>query len=178
MARSTAKRTVKKTARTSARKTAARRPAAAAQPRPRTLTPYLAVNDAAAAIEFYKKAFGAKELSRQPAGDKIMHAALQIGDSPFFLSDIFPDSDLSDPTRVGASVNLHLDLKDADKLWKTAVANGAKVSMPLDDMFWGQRYGKLVDPFGHNWALAARSKLSKAELEKKREQAMRQFGNA
>jgi uncharacterized glyoxalase superfamily protein PhnB len=175
------KRPAKKTAKTSARKTAPKRPAkaaAAAPPRPRTLTPYLAVSDAAAAIEWYKKAFGAKEVTRQPAGDKIMHAALRIGDSDLYLADIFPGSDLADPSRVGASVNLHLELKDADKVWQTAVTNGAKVSMPLDDMFWGQRYGKLVDPFGHNWALSSKSKLSKAELEKKREQAMREMGGA
>ncbi len=183
------KTTAKKPAKTTARraKPAAKKAARRSTPRNevanqlRTLTPYLAVNDAAGALDWYKKAFGAKEVSRQPApgpGNKLMHAHLRIGDSNLFLSDIFPGSDAVDPAKAGASVNLHLWHKDVDKLWKGAIANGAKVTMPLDDMFWGDRYGKIVDPYGHSWALSYRSKLSKAELERKREEAMKSFGAA
>lgn len=148
-----------------------------AAPHPsRTVTPYLSVGDAAGAIAWYKLAFGAKEVDRQPApGGKVMHAHLRIGDSDVFLSDIFPGSDLNDPARVGASVSLHVWSRNVDKLWKGAVDNGAKVTMPLDDQFWGDRYGKLVDPHGHSWSLGWKSKLPKAELDRKREAAMQQF---
>jgi uncharacterized glyoxalase superfamily protein PhnB len=182
------KTTAKKSARKTTAKTARRAPAKkasrkAATPRNgtvnqlRTVTPYLAVNDAAGAIAWYKKAFGAKEIDRQPApGNKLMHAHLKIGDSDVFLSDIFPGSDSVDPTKTGPSVNLHVWSRNVDKLWAGATANGAKVTMPIDDMFWGDRYGKLIDPYGHSWALSYRSKLSRAELEKKREEAMKSFG--
>lgn len=151
--------------------------AAPAEPKPQTLTPYLAVNDAAGAIEWYKKVFGAKEFSRQPSPDgKIMHAGLVIGDSQVLLSDIFPGSDLADPTRAGASVNLHVWSPKADKFWANATSNGAKVTMPLADQFWGDRYGKFVDPYGHNWAVSTKSKLSKAQLEKLRVEQMKQWG--
>lgn len=143
----------------------------------RTLTPYLAVNDAAGAIDWYKKAFSAKEIDRQPApGNKLMHAHLKIGDSDLFLSDIFPDSDVVDPSRAGASVTIHVWTKNVEKFWQNAVANGAKVTMPIDDMFWGDRYGQVADPFGHRWSLSYKSKLPKAVLEAKRVEAMKQFG--
>ena len=150
---------------------------AATPPAPgRVLTPYLAVDGAAGAIEWYKKTFGAKEVGRQAAGDKLMHAHLRIGDSDLFLSDVFPGADVRDPARAGASVTLHLWSRNADKWWQNAVANGAKVTMPMDDQFWGDRYGKLTDPFGHSWSLAWKSRLSKAELEQKRVEAMKAFG--
>jgi uncharacterized glyoxalase superfamily protein PhnB len=177
----TARKSAKKAAKTVARK--ASKPAAKKAARPatlapeiRTVTPYLSQGNAAEAIEWYKKAFGAKEIDRQtvPPG-KVMHCALKLGDSQFFLSDIFPGSDSRDPRDMGPSVNLHIWHKDADKLWANAVANGAKVTMPMDDMFWGDRYGRLIDPFGHSWALSCKSKLSKAQLEQKRVEAMKGF---
>lgn len=142
-----------------------------------TLAPYLAVRDATAAIAWYKKVFGAKEAYQMgaPGGGKVMHAHLRIGDSDLFLADIFPGSDLKDASVVGPSFSLHLEHRNIDKFWASAVENGATVVMPLDDQFWGDRYGKLLDPFGHCWSLAWKSKLSKAELEKKREQAMKEF---
>jgi uncharacterized glyoxalase superfamily protein PhnB len=173
------KKTVKKTARRAPAKKASRAPRNGTVNQLRTVTPYLAVNDATGAVAWYKKALGAKEIDRQPApgpGNKLMHAHLKIGDSDLFLSDIFPGSDSVDPTKTGPSVNLHVWSKNVDKLWSSAIANGAKVTMPIDDMFWGDRYGKLIDPYGHSWALSYRSKLSKAELEKKREEAMKGFG--
>lgn len=166
------------TGRTARKATAARKPRrAAARPSLRTLTPYLPVNGAAQAIDWYRKAFGAKEVARQSGPDgKVMHAHLRIGDSDLFLSDIFPGADVQDAARVGPTATVHLWSRNVDKLWQAAVQNGAKATMPLDDQFWGDRYGKLVDPFGHSWSLAWKSKLPKAELERKREEAMKQFG--
>lgn len=167
---------VKKTKKPAARKTPARKDPNASPPPARTITPYLAVGDAASAINWYKNVFGAKPITVQPApGNKIMHAALRIGDSELFLSDIFPGADLNDPSRVGASTSIHVWSKNAETWWQNAVRNGAKVSMPMDDQFWGDKYGKLVDPFGHSWSLGWRSKLSKAELERKRQAAMADF---
>lgn len=161
-----------------ARKTGAKKPAAtAAELKPRTVTAYLAVNDAAGAIDWYKKVFGAKESAkREMMGPKVMHATLRIGDSDFHLSDIFPGSDLSDPTRSGASVSMQVYNKNVDKLWQNALANGAKVTMPIDNMFWGDRYGKFVDPFGHSWALIYKAKMSKAEIAAKTAEAMKMMG--
>jgi len=133
----------------------ARSSSAMPRERPRMVTPYLAVGDAAQAIEWYKRAFGAKEVNRQlePTG-KVMHASLKIGDSLVMLSDIFPGSEMRDPRAVGPSVNLHIYSKQIDKIFKSATAAGAKVTMPLEDQFWGDRYGKLEDPFGHHWSVA------------------------
>ena len=176
----------KRSTKTKARKTTnatrkatrpAARKAAAAPPTPHTVTPYLAVNDAAAEIEWIKRVFGAKERSRQMAGpDKIMHAALTIGDSDIFLADIFPGSDIQDPSRVGASVTIHVYHKDINKFWERAIANGAKVTMPIGNMFWGDRYGQFRDPSGHAWALNYPAKMTAAEKEKKRVEAMAQMG--
>ena len=141
-----------------------------------TLSPYLAVNDAARAIDWYRTAFGAKKVYVQQAGGKVMHAHLRIGDSDLFLADIFHGADLQDASRVGASTSMHLWSRNADKWWSAAVANGAKVSLPYEDQFWGDKYGKLIDPFGHNWAIAWKSKLSPKELEALRVKAMSQFG--
>jgi len=145
--------------------------------RPNTVTPYLAVADAANAINWYKKAFGAKEIIRQlePTG-KIMHASLKIGGSVVMLSDIFPGSEMKDPRDSGPSVNLHIYSKDVDRIWKKAVEAGAKVTMPLEDQFWGDRYGKLADPYGHSWGFSWKATMTKAEMEKKREEAMKSMG--
>jgi uncharacterized glyoxalase superfamily protein PhnB len=123
-----------------------------------TLTPHLIIKGAAEAIEFYKRAFGAKELSRMPfAGQdgqvKLGHAALLIGDSRLFLADEFPEYGGVGPGPT-SPVTLHLYVTDVDAAFARAVEAGAKVTMPLDNMFWGDRYGKLVDPFGHHWSIA------------------------
>jgi PhnB protein len=122
----------------------------------RTVTPYLIVSDANKAIDFYKRAFGAKEITRMdgPQG-KISHAELKIGDSMIMLSDEMPGSSTRSPQSLGGTTAaVVLYLADVDSVFKQATSAGAKVEMPLADMFWGDRYGKLVDPFGHSWSLA------------------------
>jgi uncharacterized glyoxalase superfamily protein PhnB len=124
-----------------------------------TITAALTLSNAVEAIEFYKRAFGAVELARAPApdGKKIWHAELQIGDSRLMLADEFPEMDpgsKSPLTLGGTPTNLHLYVEDATAFFERAVAAGATVTMPLDDVFWGDRYGKLLDPFGHSWAVA------------------------
>ncbi|MGD0175864.1 MAG: VOC family protein [Candidatus Bathyarchaeia archaeon] len=142
-----------------------------------TVTPYLAVNGAAEAIEWYEKAFRAKELEREQGPDgKLIHGRIQIGDSIVMLSDIFPGAIHKDPRELGASsVTLHIYSKDVDALWKKAVEAGAKVEMQLDDMFWGERYGQLTDPFGHAWSLSMRIQMSPEEMERRRQEAMKMF---
>jgi uncharacterized glyoxalase superfamily protein PhnB len=122
-----------------------------------TLTPHLVVKGASQAIEFYKKAFGAEELVRMPGpdGKSIMHADLKIGDSHLFLVDEAPQMGCRGPQSIGATpVTIHMYVEDVDAAFGKAVAAGAQVSMPLADMFWGDRYGVLTDPFGHSWSLA------------------------
>jgi PhnB protein len=121
-----------------------------------TLTPYLTVRDAARAIEFYKQAFGAVEKGVMPGPDgKIMHAELVIGDSIFMLADEFPQFGSMSPLSTGgAGMGLHIYVEDVDSAFDRAVQAGAKVDMPVSDMFWGDRYGKLSDPFGHKWSIA------------------------
>lgn len=143
----------------------------------RTVTPYLAINGAAAAIDWYKKAFGAKELLREPTSDgKLMHAQIRIGDSIVMMSDVFPGANAQAPDVLGNSpVTLQVYVKNVDKLWQQAVDAGAKVTMPLDNQFWGERYGQLTDPFGHHWSLSEQIKMSKAERDEKQKQAMAMF---
>jgi uncharacterized glyoxalase superfamily protein PhnB len=122
-----------------------------------TVTPYLVCKDAARAIEFYKKAFGAEEGGRlsAPDGKKVLHASLRIGDSALMLADEFPDwGSVGPETLNGTPVVIHLYVKDADSVFDQAVKAGATVKMPLADMFWGDRYGQLRDPFGHVWSVA------------------------
>ncbi|WP_038167184.1 VOC family protein [Verrucomicrobium sp. BvORR106] len=121
-----------------------------------TVTPHLICDGAADAIEFYKKAFGATEICRMPSPEgKIMHAAINIGDSMVMLVDQYPDWGCMGPAALkGASVTIHLQVVDADALFKQAVDAGAKVIMPIEDAFWGDRYGKVEDPFGHHWSIA------------------------
>jgi len=122
----------------------------------RSLTPHLVCDGAAAAIEFYKKAFGATEVTRLPAPDgRLMHAQVRIGDSVLMLLDEWPDMGALGPNKLkGTSVTLHLYVTDVDAAFAKAVAAGATVKMPLADMFWGDRYGQVQDPFGHMWSLA------------------------
>lgn len=144
----------------------------------RTLTPYLAVNDAEKAIDWYKNALGAKEISRTGTPDgKILHCELMLGDSRFMLSDIFPGSDLVDPKTNGASGNLHVYAKNIDDLFQRAVENGCEITMPLENQFWGDRYGKLRDPFGHVWSFGFPVKMTKAERETKQKAAMATFAS-
>jgi uncharacterized glyoxalase superfamily protein PhnB len=138
----------------------------------RTITPHLVIQGASDAIEFYKQAFGATELSRMPfpspdGTPKIGHAELQIGDSRLFLADAFPEFG-SKPPGESSPVSIHLYVTDADATFAQAVAAGAKVAMPLADMFWGDRFGKLVDPFGHHWSIGEHLEdLTPAEMEKR-----------
>jgi len=123
-----------------------------------TITPHLTVRDGAKLIEFYKRAFGAKEIRRSvtPDGKSLLHAELQIGDSRLFLNDEFPEMGACSPLGTnGKPVQIHLYVEDVDSLYQRAVSAGARVVMPLADQFWGDRYGVVEDPSGHRWALAS-----------------------
>jgi PhnB protein len=121
-----------------------------------SVTPHLICAGAAKAIEFYKKAFGAVEGGRLPGPDgRIMHAQIRIGDSAVMLVDEMPEWGALGPKALkGASVTIHLYVENADAVFERAVKAGAKVVMPIADQFWGDRYGKLEDPFGHHWSIA------------------------
>lgn len=138
-----------------------------------TVTSYLALNDAAQAIDFYKKAFGAQEVYRMPGpGGKIMHAELKIGDSMVMLSDEFPEAEgIGSPKSLGGTTtSLHLYVENADAAFDRAVKAGAKALMPVTDMFWGDRYGKVADPFGHQWGIATHTQdLTPEQVQKNAE---------
>jgi uncharacterized glyoxalase superfamily protein PhnB len=121
-----------------------------------TVTPYLVVKGAPQAIEFYKKAFGARELCRMfgPDGRKVMHAEVQIGSSRLMLADEVPEGGWVAPQNGMSPVTIHLYVEDADATFNRAVEVGATVRMPLADMFWGDRFGTVTDPFGHSWSIA------------------------
>jgi PhnB protein len=121
-----------------------------------TVTPHLVCAGAGAAIDFYKKAFGATETSRMPGpGGKLIHASIRIGDSAVMLVDEMPEwGSLGPKALKGSPVVIHLYVDDVDAFAARAVAAGAKVTMPVADMFWGDRYGQLEDPFGHRWSVA------------------------
>ena len=145
-----------------------------------TFIPYIVVSNAAAAIDFYKTAFGAVELARHgaPHSDKLMHASLNINGGVLMMSDDFSSSmggKSQTPEALGGSpVTFHLQVADADAVWAKAVAAGAEVTMPLADQFWGDRYGHLRDPFGMSWAIATRKEdLTPAEQQ---ERAAKAFG--
>ncbi len=127
-----------------------------------TITPSLTVNGAADAIEFYTRAFGAEEVGRatMPDGSKIAHANIQIGSSKIMLNDEFDEMGCKGPLAYGGSaVKLHLYVEDADAVFERAVAAGATVCMPMEDAFWGDRYGAITDPFGHVWSIASRQRI-------------------
>jgi PhnB protein len=121
-----------------------------------TITPYLAVDDAAGAIDFYKQAFGAKERVRMEAPDrKIGHAELEIGDSLVMLSDPFPQASTRPPKELdGTSASVFMYVDDVDTVVNKAVEAGATVTMEVEDQFWGDRFGTVTDPFGHVWSFA------------------------
>ncbi len=143
------------------------------------LTAVITVSDAKKAIEFYQKAFGAKEISRAPGPDgKIMHAELRIGDSVLMLSDAFPEMGGSPAPKPDAQIpsSLHLYVENADAVWEKATKAGATVTMPIADMFWGDRYGKIRDPFGHSWAIATHKEdLTPDQMQKRQQEAMASF---
>jgi len=136
-----------------------------------TATPHLVVKNAAQAIEFYKKAFGAKEKMRMQTPDgKIGHAEMQIGDSVIFLADESPNMGMtkSPQTLGGCTGGVMLYVEDVDTTFKQAVDAGGKTFMPVADMFWGDRYGSLVDPFGHNWSIATHKEdVAPGDMEKR-----------
>ncbi|MFO0619668.1 MAG: VOC family protein [Polyangiaceae bacterium] len=135
-------------------------------PAPPPLAPYLTVSSAADAIDFYGRAFGAEEVSRQPTpdGKKIIHAALRVNGALVMLSDDFPEmsggKSRTPQAFGGTAVTLHLNVGDVDAQWARATAAGAKVVMPLADQFWGDRYGIVEDPFGHRWSMATIKKVA------------------
>ncbi|CAM2191776.1 VOC family protein [Paraburkholderia sp. A1RI_3L] len=140
-----------------------------------TVTPHLICEGAAEAIEFYKKAFGAVEAFRLdgPNG-KIAHACIRIGDSSVMLVDTQPGCSDSPVSLKGSPVTIHLYVEDADAVMDRAAAAGAKVTMPAADMFWGDRYGRLEDPFGHQWSVATHKRdLTPDQI---REGMMKAFG--
>jgi PhnB protein len=137
-----------------------------------TFAPYLVVSNAAAAIDFYKKAFGAQELVRHsaPGTDKLMHAHLVVHGGHLMLSDDFSSQmggKSETPEALGGSpVTFHLQVDNADGAWQKAVDAGAEITMPLADQFWGDRYGQLRDPFGHKWSIGqTKTAPTQTELE-------------
>ena len=140
---------------------------------------YLAVEDAAKAIDFYKEAFGADEQMRMPGPDgKVAHAELLIGDSRLMLSDPFEHSNVRPPSERGgptASVFMYVD--DVDATFEQATEAGATVTSPLEDMFWGDRFGTVTDPFGHVWSMATHKEdLTEEQVAERSKAAMAEMG--
>lgn len=145
----------------------------------RTITPHIIVRDANRAIDFYKQAFGAKELRRMPGPNGgLMHAELRIGDSILMLADEFPGMGALSPLSIGGTpVSIHLYVEDVDAATQQAIAAGATVKMPVADMFWGDRYGIVADPFGHQWSIATHTQdLTEVEMQQAAVKAMAQMG--
>src|SRR5437667_2792552 len=140
-----------------------------------TLTPHLVVRNAEQALEFYKNAFGAEVLhvAHMPDG-KVMHASLRIGDSMLMLNDEFPDYGTLSPLSTGGTgVTIHIYTDNVDAAFNRAVSAGAQVKMPVMDQFWGDRYGLVADPFGHQWSIATHTKdLSPEEMQRAQDEAM------
>jgi PhnB protein len=144
------------------------------------VTPYLIVDGASGAIEFYRKAFGATELMRMAApGGKVGHAEIRIGDSRIMLADEYPDMGARGPKAFGGSpVNLHLYVEDVDAVARQAVAAGAKEVRPVKDQFYGDRSGTFEDPYGHLWHVATHKEdVPEAELKRRADKAMKQQGS-
>ena len=121
-----------------------------------TITPHLVVRDAARAGEWYRDVLGAEEQGRiEVPGGKLMQLELRFGDSAVMLADEFPDWDVLSPLSIGGTATvLHLSVEDVETVWQRALDAGAEVRQPLADAFWGERYGQIMDPFGHRWGLA------------------------
>lgn len=143
-----------------------------------TLTPYMTVRDAARAIEFYKQAFGAVErgVMKGPDG-KIVHAELLIGDSIVMMGDEVPQMGRLSPQSIGGSaMGLHIYVENVDAAFDRAIKAGGIAEMPVTDMFWGDRYGNLVDPFGHKWSIATHMRdMSREEMDEAMNEAMQQM---
>jgi PhnB protein len=161
------------------------RPAKKIQPVPpgyHTVTAYLTVNDGARALDFYQRAFGARDIERMPGpGGKLMHAEFKIGDSIVMLSDEFPGmSSCKAPTSLGGTtVTMFLYVPDVDAAFKRALEAGCKVITPVMDMFWGDRFGKLEDPFGNQWSMAThKENVSPAEMAQRAQAFMSKMGGA
>jgi PhnB protein len=139
-----------------------------------SITPYLVVNDAAGAIEFYKRAFGATEVVRMPGpGGKVAHAEIRIGNSMVMLADEHPEVEARSPRHYrGTPVSLVLYVEDVDRVVKGAIDLGAKLQRPVQDQFYGDRSGTLFDPFGHQWTIATHKEDVTPEEMKKRMAAM------
>ena len=146
-----------------------------------TITPYLAVENASEAIDFYQRAFGAKENVRMDGpGGAIMHAELQVGDSMIMLSDPFPQSSTTPPKQLGGtSVSIFAYVENIDDVYKQAIDAGASSLMEPDDMFWGDRFGSVQDPFGHSWTIATHIEdVEPEEMQRRSEEFMSQMANA
>jgi PhnB protein len=146
-----------------------------------TITPHLTIRDCAKALPFYEKAFGAEILARSLGpGGKVMHAAMKIGDSMVMMADEFPDMG-DGPSKSplglgGTSVTLHIYCPDVDQWYERAINAGAEARMPPADMFWGDRYSQVRDPFGHSWAIATRLEdLTTEEREARAKKWMAEF---
>jgi PhnB protein len=145
-----------------------------------TVTPHLVLKNAAKAIEFYKKAFNAEEIKRiaRPDGG-ILHACIKIGNSHIFLCDEVPQvqfGGLSPESLKNAHATIHLYVEDVDKVFKQAIDAGATAQMPVQDQFWGDRYGRLIDPFGQPWSIATHKEdLTTEEQEKRAAEACKQM---
>ena len=144
-----------------------------------SVTPYLILKNAAAAIEFYKKAFGAVELFRvEGPGGKIGHAEIKIGDSPVMLADEYPDMGYKGPESLGGTaVSLMVYVDDVDKIYPQAIAAGGKELRPLQNQFYGDRSGTLTDPFGHVWTISTHVEdVSEEEMAKRAAAAAKEAG--
>jgi PhnB protein len=146
-----------------------------------SVIPALTIQGAAEAIEFYKRAFGAKERLRMPGpNNSIAHAELQIGDSIVMCSDPFPQASTKAPTDIGGTtISLFCYVEDVDSTFQQAVDAGATVTMPLDDQFWGDRMGSILDPYGHSWSIATHIEdVSPEEIQERSKQFMEQMASA
>jgi uncharacterized glyoxalase superfamily protein PhnB len=146
-----------------------------------TVTPSLTLRNAAEAIEFYKKALGAQQLMRMDGPDgKIMHAELKIGDSIIFLGEEMPSMGNKSPqTLGGATGGLYLYVEDVDKVFQQAIHAGGKEKMPVSDMFWGDRYGAFVDPYGYTWGISTRvHDMTQQEIEQGQEEFFAEMAQA
>jgi len=146
-------------------------------PQPKhTVVPYLRIKGAAKANEFYARALGATERMRMPTPDgRVMHAELEVAGGVFFLSDEFPEMGGATGAPNGAA-SVHLNVPDCDALWQQAMAAGATAIMPPADMFWGDRFGKFKDPFGHEWSVATtKEQLSPDEMKRRAEEFAKQM---
>lgn len=145
------------------------------QPKLHSVTPHLVCEGAAAALEFYCKAFDAREIMRLPGKEgRLMHASIQIGDSVVMLADDFPEyGGLGPKALKGSPVTLHLNVADVDAAYAQALAAGAQSRMAPADMFWGDRYAQVTDPFGHHWSLATHIRdVTAEEMQAAMQQAM------